>query len=344
MNLRPEHFRLILTVLGATLVLWQRMLLPVLLGLLVYAWSCLLADRLAVRWGESRKVAAISAVTVGLMVLAALAGLFIWTVALASGDELRTFLMRIEHSLDMLREALPESLAQSIPENLIELRAQVFGWLKSHAASLGSFGGKVAHDLVQGIFAVLVGAMAAATTWSRGTLQSEALYMGRLLIVLERVVLAQARIAVFNTSMTALYLFVILPAFGYELPFRGLLCLFTLVTGVLPVLGNVLANTIVMLISLAISPWLAVSSLVYLILIHKTEYFINARTVGARVQVNAWEILAAMLTGEALFGVQGLVAAPLLYPFFKRELSRLKPAAAPEAAAQHAAQSNEPRN
>ena len=37
MKLRPEHFRLILTVLGATLVLWQRLLLPVLLGLLVYA-------------------------------------------------------------------------------------------------------------------------------------------------------------------------------------------------------------------------------------------------------------------------------------------------------------------
>jgi len=105
------------------------------------------------------------------------------------------------------------------------------------------------------------------------------------------------------------------------------------VTGVLPVLGNVMANTVVMLISLAISPWLAVSSLAFLILIHKTEYFINARTVGSRVQVNAWEILAAMLTGEALFGVQGLVVAPLLYPFFKRELSRLKPA-----------QSNEPRS
>jgi len=333
MMLRPDVIRLILTALGAALVLWQRLLLPVLLGLLVYAWSCLLADRMARRFGESRTVATLSAMSVGLMVVAALTGLFVWTVALASGDELRTFLMRIENSLDMLREALPESLAQSIPENLIELRAQAFGWLKSHAASLGSLGGRVAHDVIQGIFAVLVGAMAAATTWSRGALQSDALYMGRLLIVLERVVLAQGRIALFNTSMTALYLFVILPAFGYVLPFRGLMCLFTLVTGVLPVLGNVMANTVVMLISLAISPWLAVSSLAFLILIHKTEYFINARTVGARVQVNAWEILAAMLTGEALFGVQGLVVAPLLYPFFKRELSRLK-----------APQSNEPRS
>ena len=133
------------------------------------------------------------------------------------------------------------------------------------------------------------------------------------------------RIALFNTSMTALYLFVILPAFGFVLPFRGLLTLFTLVTGVLPVLGNLLANTLVFLISLAVSPWVAVASVAFLILIHKTEYFINARTVGARVQVASWEILAAMLTGEALFGVQGLVAAPLLYPFFKREIQRLRP-------------------
>jgi predicted PurR-regulated permease PerM len=324
MPLRPEVIRLVLTALGAGLVLWQRLLLPVLLGLLVYAWSCLLADRMARRFGDHRAVATVSAISVGLMVLLALAGLFVWTVALASGDELRIFLMRIENSLDMLREALPESLAQSIPENLIELRAQIFGWLKSHAASLGSLGGKVAHDVIQGIFAVLVSAMAAATTWSRGALQSDALFLGRLLIVLERVVLAQGRIALFNTSMTALYLFVILPAFGFVLPFRGLMCLFTLVTGILPVLGNVMANTVVMLISLAISPWLAIASLAFLILIHKTEYFINARTVGSRVQVNAWEILAAMLTGEALFGVQGLVVAPLLYPFFKREISRLR--------------------
>jgi hypothetical protein len=30
-----------------------------------------------------------------------------------------------------------------------------------------------------------------------------------------------------------------------------------------------------------------------------------------------------MLTGEALFGVAGLVTAPLLYPFFKREIGRI---------------------
>jgi len=268
--LRPEVARLLLTGGIALLVLWQRLLVPVLLGILVYAWSCLLADRLAGRFGASRIVAGISGAIVGLLVFAAFAGILTWTVALASGDELRTFLMRIEDSLDTLREVLPESLATSIPENLYELRTQIFEWLRSHAASLSGLGGKVMHGVVQALFAILVGAMAATANWVPGALQSESRFLGRLLLVLERVVLAQGRIALFNTAMTALYLFVILPNFGVELPFRGLLCLFTLVTGVMPVLGNLMANTLVMLISLAISPKVAIASLAYLILIHKT--------------------------------------------------------------------------
>jgi predicted PurR-regulated permease PerM len=313
-----------LTAAGALLVLWQRLLVPVLLGLLVYAWTCLLADRLSQRFGPSRTVAAVAGAVVGTLVFAAFAGIVAWTVTLASADDLRTFLLRIEDSLDTLREALPDWLAGSIPADLLELRTRVFGWLRDHAASLGGLGGKLAHAVVQGIFAILVAAMAATATWKPRGLQSDEKFIGRLLLVLERVVLAQMRIALFNTSATALYLFVLLPAFDIVLPFRGLLCLFTLVTGVLPVLGNLLANTLVTLISLAVSPWVAIASLVFLVLIHKTEYFINARTVGARVQVASWEILAAMLAGEALFGVQGLVAAPLLYPFFKREIQRVR--------------------
>jgi len=131
-------------------------------------------------------------------------------------------------------------------------------------------------------------------------------------VVLERVVIAQMRIALFNTTMTALYLFVLLPMFHVQLPFRGLLCMFTLLTGVLPVLGNLMANTVLSLISFAVSPWVAVGSLVFLILIHKLEYVINARTVGSKIHMHSWEILAAMLTGESLFGVPGLVTAPLL--------------------------------
>jgi len=324
MLVRPEVLRLAATAAVAFVVLWQKLLVPVLLGLLVYAWSCLLADRLSRRFGAGRAVPICSGIVVGALVLAAFAGLATWTAALASADDLHTFLLRIEDSLDTLREALPEAMSVALPADLPELRARVFALLRDHAARIGGLTGTVLHGLVQGVFAILVAAMAAGTIWQPRGLAAGERFLGRLLMVLERVVLAQVRIALFNTTMTALYLFVILPAFGFVLPFRGLLCLFTLVTGVLPVLGNLLANTLVTLISLAISPWLAIASLAYLIFIHKTEYFINARTVGSRVHVASWEILAAMLTGEALFGVQGLVAAPLLYPFFKHELSRLR--------------------
>ncbi|MDO4238581.1 AI-2E family transporter, partial [Pseudomonas sp.] len=195
--------------------------------------------------------------------------------------------------------------------------------LRSKAAALGSLGGTVAHTIVQALFAILVGALAAVSTWEPYRLRSDQLFIARLLVVLERVVIAQIRIAMFNTAMTALYLFVILPFFDVQLPFRGLLCMFTLLTGVLPVLGNLMANMVLSLISFAISPWVAIASLTFLILIHKLEYVINARTVGSKISMNSWEILAAMLTGEALFGVRGLVTAPLLYPFFKREIGRI---------------------
>jgi predicted PurR-regulated permease PerM len=320
---------LLITALAALTIVWKGLIVPALLGLLVYAWSCLLADRLARVNGAQTPVhparwpAVVSGTVVALLVITAFVLLTFWTFRLGSTNDLRIFLLRIEGSLDVLRQALPEWLAVSIPEDLTALKTQLFALLRSKAAELSSLGGTVIHTIVEGLFAILVGALAAMATWQPKRLESDKLFIARLLLILERVVVAQLRIAVFNTTMTALYLFVILPFFGFVLPFRGLLCMFTLVTGILPVVGNLLANTVLALISFAVSPWLAIASLAYLIAIHKTEYFINARTVGSRVSVASWEILAAMLTGEALFGVPGLVTAPLLYPFFKREIGRI---------------------
>ncbi len=337
-----EIIGLAVTALAALVIVWKGLIVPALLGLLVYAWTCLVADqfvgvkgpapgtcglvhvpvRMRAPGSAPRWPAAAAGTLVGVLVITAFVLLIVWSVRLGSTAELRTFLLRIEGSLDILRHALPDWAAVSIPEDLAQLQTQLFALLRSKAAMLSGVGGSVVHSLIEAVFAILVGSLAAVATWQPGRLLSDRLFIARLLLVLERVVIAQLKIAVFNSTMTALYLFLILPAFGYQLPFRGLLVLFTLVTGVLPVLGNLLANTVLALISFAVSPWLAIASLIYLIAIHKTEYFINARTVGARVQVASWEILAAMLTGEAIFGVPGLVTAPLLYPFFKRELLR----------------------
>jgi len=57
------------------------------------------------------------------------------------------------------------------------------------------------------------------------------------------------------------------------------------------------------------------------VLVHKLEYFLNARIVGAQIRASAWELLLAMLVMEAAFGIPGLVAAPIYYAYLKDELA-----------------------
>jgi predicted PurR-regulated permease PerM len=63
-----------------------------------------------------------------------------------------------------------------------------------------------------------------------------------------------------------------------------------------------------------------VGSLLFLIVIHKLEYFLNARIIGGQINARAWELLIAMLTMEAAFGLPGVVAAPIYYAFVKQAL------------------------
>jgi predicted PurR-regulated permease PerM len=60
--------------------------------------------------------------------------------------------------------------------------------------------------------------------------------------------------------------------------------------------------------------------LVFLIVIHKLEYFLNARIIGKRIESRAWELIAAMLAMEAAFGISGVIAAPIYYAYIKDEL------------------------
>ena len=74
------------------------------------------------------------------------------------------------------------------------------------------------------------------------------------------------------------------------------------------------------LVALSLSVWVALAALIFLIGIHKLEYFLNAHIVGTRIRARAWEILLAMLVMEAAFGLPGVVAAAIYYAYLKREL------------------------
>ena len=55
-------------------------------------------------------------------------------------------------------------------------------------------------------------------------------------------------------------------------------------------------------------------------IVHKAEYFLNAKIIGSKINAKAFELLIVMLVFEHLFGVGGIVLAPVIYAYLKREL------------------------
>lgn len=137
-----------------------------------------------------------------------------------------------------------------------------------------------------------------------------------------RVVFAQVRISALNTLFTALYLGALLPLFGVNLPLTKTMIVVTFIAGLLPVVGNLISNTVIVVVSASVSFSAALASLVFLVALHKGEYFLSAKILGHQVSARAWEMLLAMLVMEAAFGVPGIAVAPVYYAYMRAELMR----------------------
>jgi predicted PurR-regulated permease PerM len=94
--------------------------------------------------------------------------------------------------------------------------------------------------------------------------------------------------------------------------------------GLIPILGNLISNTLTFIAALTISLGLAGVALLYLVLVHKLEYFINAKIIGTRINASAWELLLALFVMEACFGITGILLAPIIYAYIKSELTQAK--------------------
>ena len=68
--------------------------------------------------------------------------------------------------------------------------------------------------------------------------------MRRLTDAFEAVIFAQVKISTINTTLTAIYLLGGLRLFGVRLPLAGTLILVTFLTGLIPVVGNLVSNTV----------------------------------------------------------------------------------------------------
>ena len=131
---------------------------------------------------------------------------------------------------------------------------------------------------------------------------------------------AQIKISAINTVLTAVYLLGILPLIGKPLPMAGTLVMVTFFAGLLPVVGNLISNTFIVILSLSDSLAVTIMSLLWLVGIHKLEYFLNAHIIGHKIKAAMWELLIVMIVLEAAFGMAGLVSAPVIYAQAKRSL------------------------
>ena len=67
----------------------------------------------------------------------------------------------------------------------------------------------------------------------------------------------------------------------------------------------------------------ALGALVFLVLIHKLEYFLNSKIIGRRILNPLWLTLLALVLGERLMGLPGMVLAPVILHYIKVEASRI---------------------
>ena len=100
----------------------------------------------------------------------------------------------------------------------------------------------------------------------------------------------------------------------------GTLVVVTFIAGLIPVVGNLISNTVIVIIALSSSLVDAGLALAWLVGIHKLEYFLNAHIIGTRIRASAWELLMVMLVMESLVGLAGLVSAPIIYAQLKHRL------------------------
>lgn len=316
---------------GVLFVLMQHLVSALIVGLTLY----LILDRVSERFqgrmsrGIVRPLALLTVTTATAAIIVAAIALLMMMLRRGAGN-LPAMMEQMADILGSVRLWLGGLGRQLIPEVMTDaedFKAAVALWLKTHAQTLraGSLW------LGMGLVHVIMGILLAVLVFfrhvthpdedTRGPLARHLVdKVDRFAHAFGRVATAQIKISAVNTVLTGLYLLVVLPLFGIRIPFGTTLVVITFICGLIPVLGNLISNTVITILSMGVSVGTAVASLTFLVVIHKLEYLINSRIVGGETDSQAWEILLAIIVGEAAFGVGGIVLAPIIYAFLKRDL------------------------
>lgn len=317
----------VLMAISMILVLKVALLPALIAGLLVFELVHILTPYVARKLPGKRRAKLVAVTLIAVSVVGILTLAVVGMAAFLSSDagSIKVLMGKMAEIIEDSRKIFPAWLDQRLPEDAFALQQVVTQWLREHADELQFLGKEAGRYFAQILIGMIIGGMVAlhevSAPISRLPLESALIERFRFFsIAFRNIVFAQVRISAINATLTGLYLIVVLPILGIHLPLAKTLILITFLVGLLPVIGNLISNSVIVVVSMSHSLGVAVSSLLFLVIIHKLEYFLNARIVGGQIRAKAWELLVAMLVMEATFGIIGIVAAPIYYAYIKSEL------------------------
>ena len=237
------------------------------------------------------------------------------------------FLEYILLALQDIKQFLPKGLSKHVPKTIEEFSTwgeQIGGFLGQHGLSMGGAGIILMFQL---LFATLIAISCSTAKWES---EGSTPFLTHLkdvyrdyTICFSKLMGAQVYVAFWNALCTMVFVYLILPMVGVTLSFREILVVFTLVISLIPALGNMIANAVMAMLCLPHGAFVLLAAVVFLIVVHKAEYIINAKIIGKTVEASVPEMLLAILIGERLFGLPGLMLGPVTYAFLKMHLKKM---------------------
>jgi predicted PurR-regulated permease PerM len=134
-----------------------------------------------------------------------------------------------------------------------------------------------------------------------------------------QVMAAQVVISLINAILTLGLLLVL------GIPHKIALVVMVFVFGLLPIVGNLISNTLICISALLWAGFVQlVAALVFLVVIHKLEYFLNGKIIGNFVKLPMYITLLGLIIGESLFHISGMILSIPVILFVRAELSAIK--------------------
>ena len=322
-NIKLSSFIAISALIIMVLVL--HMAPTLLIGMLIYLLSKRLGDKLSLKMPEKPARILAAALITTIIIGTFVSAVIFLSNTLGNEQNLAGLAAKLGESVNDIKNDLPPTLLSYLPESMLSLNSSVSDLMKEHTRELGLAGKESLHTFAHILIAVVAALLLSMSSFSVLAKSQPFAQAMRERIQLfgkafENIVFAQIKISAINTLLTGIFLLIVLPLFGVNLPYNKTLVIVTFLAGLLPVIGNLISNTIITVISIGVSLKVAIAALVFLVGIHKLEYFINAKIVGTKINAAAWELLLALLVMESLFGITGLLIAPILYAYLKSEL------------------------